>query len=238
MDTPPTSRGHRGTLAAVAASVATAVLAVLGVLAVLAGLNPDTGPAQPPLAAAPAAGISPDAPVPTAPPLGSAAAEGGSAAVDLAVPTMARSRPVGLTIPAIGVDTTAIVDLGKNPDGSLEVPTDFGQPGWFVDGPSPGQFGPAVLAGHVDSEQGPGIFYRLGELRPGDVVQVARDDGSTAEFVIDKVERYAKDQFPTVAVYGDTTHRSELRLITCGGQFDSRAGSYLDNVVAYAHLLQ
>ncbi|CAA9422536.1 MAG: hypothetical protein AVDCRST_MAG66-2798 [uncultured Pseudonocardia sp.] len=238
MDTPPTSRGHRGTPAAVVASVATAVLAVLGVLAVVAGLNPDTGTAQPPLAAAPAADVSPDAPVPTAPLLGPAAADGGPAAVDLAVPTMARSRPVGLTIPAIGVDTTALVDLGKNPDGSLEVPTDFGQPGWFVDGPAPGQFGPAVLAGHVDSEQGPGIFYRLGELRSGDVVRVARADGSTAEFVIDKVERYAKDDFPTVAVYGDTTHRSELRLITCGGEFDSRTGSYVDNVVAYAHLLQ
>jgi hypothetical protein len=70
------------------------------------------------------------------------------------------------------------------------------------------------------------------------VVRVARADGSTAEFVIDKVERYAKDQFPTVAVYGDTTHRSELRLITCGGRFDPGTGSYDDNVVAYAHLLR
>ena len=117
------------------------------------------------------------------------------------------------------------------------MPVDFGRPGWFRDGPAPGQFGPAVIAGHVDSKNGPGIFYRLGALRPGAIVVVRRADGVPAHFSVDKVERYAKDRFPTVAVYGDTTHRSELRLITCGGSFDARTGHYLDNVVAYAHLV-
>ncbi len=81
------------------------------------------------------------------------------------------------------------------------------------------------------------MFFRLGELEPGATVSVAREDGRTARFVVDKVERYPKDRFPTVAVYGDTTQRAELRLITCGGAFDSRTGHYQDNVVAYAHLV-
>lgn len=150
---------------------------------------------------------------------------------------MSRSRPVALTIPSIDVDSPTLVDLGKEADGSLEVPRDYGQAGWFTDGPAPGQFGPAVIAGHVDSKKGPGVFYRLGALNPGATVSVTRADGSTARFAVDKVERYRKDEFPTVAVYADTTHRSELRLITCGGTFDSRTGHYVDNVVAYAHLL-
>ncbi len=151
--------------------------------------------------------------------------------------TLPRSRPTALRIPAIGVDSRALVDLGKEPDGSLEVPVDPADAGWFSPGPSPGQFGPAVVAGHVDGGGGPGVFYRLGELQPGAEVEVAREDGATARFVVDKVERYAKDAFPTAAVYGDSTHRSELRLITCGGDFDDETGHYVDNVVAYAHLL-
>jgi len=155
----------------------------------------------------------------------------------LHIKTLTRSRPVALAIPSIGVDSNKVVDLGKEPDGSLQVPTDFGQPGWFTGGPAPGQFGPAVIAGHVDSKSGPGIFYRLGSLHPGASVTVTRADGSIARFTVDKVARYPKDRFPTIAVYSDTTHRSELRLITCGGQFDHRTGHYVDNVVAYAHLL-
>ena len=151
--------------------------------------------------------------------------------------TLPRARPVSLSIPSIGVAETSLVDLAKEPDGTLEVPRDYGQAGWFSPGASPGQLGPAVIAGHVDSKSGPAVFYRLGELRPGATVAVGREDGSTARFVIDRVERYAKAEFPTLAVYGDTTHRSELRLITCGGAFDQATGHYVDNVVAYAHLV-
>jgi sortase (surface protein transpeptidase) len=151
--------------------------------------------------------------------------------------TLPRKRPVSLRIPSIDVSSPALVDLGKQADGSLEVPVDPADPGWFSPGPAPGQFGPAVIAGHVDGGGGPGVFYRLGELRPGAEVAVTREDGSVARFVVDKVERYAKDRFPTAAVYGDSTHRAELRLITCGGAFDDETGHYVDNVVAYAHLL-
>jgi sortase (surface protein transpeptidase) len=147
------------------------------------------------------------------------------------------SRPVALNIPSIDVHSTNIVGLGLAKDGSLEVPADPSAPGWFTPGPSPGQFGPAVIAGHVDSDEGPAVFYRLGELRRGDHVNVGRRDGSTAVFVIDRVHSYLKDQFPTRAVYGNSTNRAELRLITCSGDYDDELG-YLSNTVAFAHLTE
>lgn len=179
---------------------------------------------------APSAVPSAQAPVPSTAPVAPAGQE-------LETKTLPRQRPVSVSIPSIDLPSTALVDLGKQPDGTLEVPVDPADPGWFTPGPAPGQFGPAVIAGHVDGGGGPGVFYRLGELQPGAQVDVVREDGSTARFVVDKVERYAKDQFPTTAVYGDSTHRSELRLITCGGAFDDETGHYVDNVVAYAHLV-
>jgi sortase (surface protein transpeptidase) len=141
-----------------------------------------------------------------------------------------------LDIVSIDVHTTKLVPLAYGKDGVLEVPRDFDRAGWFTPGPTPGQFGPAVIAGHVDSTTGPAVFYRLGELQPGATVAVGRQDGTTATFVVDRVERYPKDRFPTSKVYGNTTNRAELRLITCGGSFDQATGHYRDNVVVYAHL--
>ena len=242
MSTPSTAHGRRGTLAVAAAGV---VLALGGGSAVAAGLvQQSTGPEQPALVTAttsPDAGGKPASTAPAVPPPSASAARPTTSTVpvasDLDVPTMVRSAPVALQIPSIGVRSPELVRLGKQTDGTLEVPEDYGQPGWYQDGPAPGQFGPAVIAGHVDSKDGPGIFFRLGELKAGAKVIVTRADGTTATFVVDAVERYRKAAFPTVAVYGDTTHRSELRLITCGGEFDPRTGHYVDNVVAYAHLL-
>jgi sortase (surface protein transpeptidase) len=145
------------------------------------------------------------------------------------------SRPIGLAIPSIDVHSTNIVGLGLEEDGSLEVPRNASAPGWFTPGPSPGQFGPAVIAGHVDSADGPAVFYRLGELRRGDQVKVRRQDRSTAVFVVDRVRSYQKDRFPTREVYGNTTDRAELRLITCSGEYDDKLG-YLGNTVVFAHL--
>ena len=142
-----------------------------------------------------------------------------------------------LDIPSIGVHTSTFVDLGRGRDGSIEVPHNFAAAGFYTPGPTPGQFGPAVIAGHVDSTRGPAVFYRLGALKAGATVSVGRRDGTTARFVVDKVEAYPKAQFPTTEVYGNTTSRAELRLITCGGSFDDRSGHYVDNVVAFAHLV-
>ncbi|OLZ59743.1 class F sortase [Amycolatopsis keratiniphila] len=150
-------------------------------------------------------------------------------------PPLAPAKPARLEIPAIGVRAGAIVDLGLAGDGTLEVPNDAVTAGWFTGGPAPGEVGPAVLAGHVDYKKVPGVFVRLKELKAGDEALVHREDGITAVFTVYAVERHPKASFPTEKVYGDTTG-PELRLITCGGDFDSSTGNYLDNVVAFAKL--
>lgn len=147
------------------------------------------------------------------------------------------TAPVELSVPAIGVHTGPLLDLGIDPGGALEVPPDAATAGWFTLAPTPGSPGPAIIAGHVDYAGVPGVFQRLGELASGAEVTVARADGSTAVFETYLVERYSKAQFPTDRVYGNTAD-PELRLITCGGVFDSRSGHYQDNVVAYARLVR
>jgi Sortase domain len=148
-------------------------------------------------------------------------------------PTAAGPVPVGLAIPAIGVDEGTLVTLGRNPDGSLQVPSDYARAGWFTGGPVPGRPGPSVIAGHVDSRTGPAVFFRLRELRAGDVVTVRMSDGGQLRFRVDGVRQYPKANFPTAAVYGPVPG-SALRLITCGGSFDRTVRSYRDNVVVYA----
>jgi len=142
--------------------------------------------------------------------------------------------PVRVEIPAIGV-SSELVRLGLNPDGTMEVPGDYARAGWFTGGPAPGEIGPAVIAGHVDSRKGPAIFYRLRDLRAGDTINIIRADGTTARFVADDVVRYPKQAFPTEAVFGPVPD-PVLRLITCGGRFDRARRSYVDNLVVTAHL--
>lgn len=123
--------------------------------------------------------------------------------------------------------------LGLQPDGSMEVPPGGFPAGWYTGSPTPGQLGPSIVAGHVDWDGSPGVFYRLRELEQGDDVTVVSQDGNTVRFVVSAVEQYPKDAFPTDKVYGDIDHPG-LRLITCGGQFDSDISSYDDNIVVYA----
>jgi len=140
--------------------------------------------------------------------------------------------PVELTIPAIGV-RTSLVKLGLQASGSLQVPPTTAVAGWYTGSPRPGAVGSSVIVGHVDSDAGPGVFYRLSTLKPGDRVYVGRADGTLAVFGITRVQMYSKDAFPTIQVYGADPD-PELRLITCGGTFDPDTGHYLSNVVAYA----
>jgi LPXTG-site transpeptidase (sortase) family protein len=142
------------------------------------------------------------------------------------------SRPVSLTIPLIGVKTT-LIRLGLTADGSLQVPSSTAVAGWYTGGPRPGAVGSAIIAGHIDSVAGPGVFFRLSELRAGDKVYVRRADGTTVEFRVTSVRSYLKDYFPTTTVYGATPD-PELRLITCGGSFDYATRHYLSNTVVYA----
>ncbi|MGY1622238.1 class F sortase [Geodermatophilus sp. SYSU D00965] len=144
------------------------------------------------------------------------------------------AEPVRLRIPAIGVDT-ALVRLAVDADGALVPPAAFDRAGWFPGAPAPGDVGPAVMAGHVDSRTGPAVFWRLRDLRPGDEVAVDRADGTAARFTVTGVTRSPKADFPTEAVYGPTP-RAELRLVTCGGDFDRSRRSYTDNVVVTAVL--
>ena len=142
--------------------------------------------------------------------------------------------PIRVRVPAVDVDSR-LVRLGVDEDRVLVPPADFGRAGWFAEGPAPGATGPAVIAGHVDSYEGPAVFFRLADLAPGDEILVDRADGSTARFEVRSVDRYPKDAFPTEEVYGPTP-LAELRLITCGGEFDPDERSYRDNVVVSAVL--
>jgi sortase (surface protein transpeptidase) len=146
------------------------------------------------------------------------------------------SLPVSLTVPAIGVKTS-LIHLGLEANGSLQVPSTTAVAGWYTESPRPGAVGSAVIVGHVDSYKGPGVFYWLRDLKPGDHVYVTRADKSVAEFSVTSVQSYPKAAFPTSIVYGATPD-AELRLITCGGTFDSSSGHYLSNVIAYATLDQ
>jgi sortase (surface protein transpeptidase) len=137
---------------------------------------------------------------------------------------------MALRIPSIGVDA-GMVYVGREEDRTMAVPRDAAMAGWYVHSPSPGDLGPAVIVGHV--APGPAVFASLERLVPGELVEVTRVDGSVARFAVTRVERHPKDAFPTAAVYGDTLG-PELRLITCGGNFNPLTRHYTDNVIAFA----
>jgi LPXTG-site transpeptidase (sortase) family protein len=142
------------------------------------------------------------------------------------------ARPVSLTIPLIGVKTS-LITLGLASGGAMQVPSSVAVAGWYTGSPRPGSIGSSVIVGHVDSTSAHGVFYRLDELKAGDDVYVKRADETTAEFRVTEIQQYLKDKFPTQTVYGPTPD-AELRLITCGGAFDSATGHYLSNIVVYA----
>ncbi|MEV7566803.1 class F sortase [Streptomyces tanashiensis] len=206
----------------------------------------DEEPADPPLAAGPAAsGV--------AAPAGAAA--GAPAAVDHKAKTralpkatppprpapepapLARSRPVTVAVPAITIEAP-VIELGLDATGRLGTPP-VDNPrvvGWYAQGPTPGERGTAVVVGHRDTRTGPAVFLNLNSLSSGNTVRVARADGKVAVFTVDRVRTYAKNDFPDKEVYG-ATGRPELRLLTCGGTFD-RGKGYEANIVVFAHLTE
>lgn len=173
--------------------------------------------------AVPAADV-PAAPVPPA--------EAAPAAPAPAVVDPEAAPPRRVVVPALGIDSP-LVALRQQRDGTLEVPSDFDVAGWYREGTKPGDAGPAVVVGHVDSYEGPAVFFRLRELHEGDRINVPRTDGSQVEFAVYAVESVSKQAFPTERVYGDTAG-PELRLVTCGGRFDPTSKHYEDNTVVYA----
>jgi Sortase domain len=154
---------------------------------------------------------------------------------------LARSLPVSISIPAIGV-RSRLLYVGLNPDGTIEVPPLNDPPltneaAWYKYSPTPGQPGPSIIEGHVDSSRtGPSVFFRLGALKPGDLVDITLADRQVAVFKITGVRLYPKSRFPTSTVYGFTSYAA-LRLITCGGSFDEQSLHYSSNIVAFASLV-
>jgi LPXTG-site transpeptidase (sortase) family protein len=156
---------------------------------------------------------------------------------DAGAEALPRSVPRFVRIPGIGV-AAPVMKVGLDADGAVQVPPlgAHNLAGWYRGGPAPGQRGPAVILGHVDSATGISVFYRLRDLHAGDRVYVTRADGSVAAFAVDGLQKVAKDAFPTASVYGQAGYPG-LRLITCGGPFDQVTGHYLDNIIVYAHLV-
>ena len=165
-------------------------------------------------------------------------ATSGSKSSSSDVQTLAASTPVSVSVPSIGA-TSSLMDLGQNADGSLAVPplTNPMQAGWYDKSPTPGSLGPSVILGHINGDGKPGIFYKLKDVKAGDQVMVARQDGQTAVFTVAHIDTVPKASFPADQVYGDTPD-AQLRLITCGGVFDPAARSYEANVIVYANLTE
>ncbi len=147
-----------------------------------------------------------------------------------------RSAPIRLEIPAINLDATFVPPLGLLPDQTISVPDSYSQVGWYNGGATPGENGPAVILGHVDSFDGPAVFFSLGQLTVGDEINVTREDGTTATFTVTHLKRYPQVNFPTLEVYGPTATPT-LRLVTCTGLFDRGKQKYTHNLVVYAALI-
>lgn len=154
------------------------------------------------------------------------------------IPVLAPSRPIRISVPAIGVKAP-VHPVGIAADGSIEVPALHrrNEAGWYNGGPSPGQYGPAVIVGHVDGTRGPAVFHRLSTLRPGHLVEVTRRDRQVAVFRVDAVEQFEKGSLPAQKVYGDFS-RPGLRLITCGGRWVGGSLGYAENVVVFASMIR
>lgn len=217
--TGPAAAGHRA-----GRGSAFAALAAAGLM-LLCGCGPAND--TPHAGSSPPPSTSATAPSPTR-----------SATTAAAAAPMARSQPVQLRIPSIGVDT-AVIPLGLASDGTVQVPpiSAHSPAGWYDGSPTPGQLGPSVILGHVTvGAYGDGVFLHLKRMHAGDRVSVTRKDGSVATFAVDSVQTVDKSHFPTTAVYGNVDHPA-LRLITCGGTRISGGGGYPDNVIVYASLV-
>ncbi|MFE9255337.1 class F sortase [Streptomyces sp. NPDC006879] len=175
----------------------------------------------------------PPSPAPTPTPVAARAPQ----ASPSAGPVLQRSVPKRLKIAAIAVDAP-FVPLALGVSGQLNAPPseDSNLVGWFEGGPTPGELGTSIIAGHLDTKQGPAVFMYLYALKPGSKVEVQRTDGTTATFAVDSVETFSKEEFPDERVYADAPS-AQLRLITCGGDYDTKAKDYKSNTVVFAHLV-
>ncbi|MGW4354528.1 class F sortase [Nocardia sp. NPDC004582] len=148
--------------------------------------------------------------------------------------SISRSTPVSFAIPSINV-AGSLIAVGLNADGSVQVPADYQQAAWYQQGPAPGEQGSSVILGHVDSYKGPGVFFTLKKVKKDDMIDVTRADGKVAHFKVTDVRMYLKSEFPDQTVFGPRGGAT-LQVVTCGGDFDKNAKSYLSNVVVFSSL--
>lgn len=231
-------RTHRARLLGVVG----AVLLLAGIVAVVVAVRAQkSAPQPPPSAAVPVTVVpapSPTTSTPTVPGPTGPADTNASPAEPTVGPALSRSTPVRLRVPAIGVDSN-LRTIGLDSAGGIVTPplVKDSHAYWLTASPTPGQLGPATIIGHVDSAAyGPGVFFKLGDMRQRDKIYVTRADGTVAVFEVERVAEYQKDHFPTQAVYGNIDHAG-LRLITCGGTFNYSIHSYESNIVVYAALV-
>lgn len=230
--------GRHGSPWRAAGATLVALSAVTGLFMIRAAVETDAVPPPPQPVAEAAPTFGPGAMVPSAPATGLPGPKAGKPAPVQVATGLPRSAPTRITIPKIKVDAK-VRELGVNPDGTVQVPPlkQAQDAGWYGLGPSPGEIGNAVIVGHVDSRYtGPAVFYRLGTLRPGDVITLTRKDGSKVQFRVDGVRSFPKTKFPTELVYGPSD-QAGLRVVTCGGTFDKRQQSYQDNIIVFATLM-
>jgi hypothetical protein len=215
-----------------------AVLFAAGAVTVVAAVRAQQSAPQPPPSAAVAVAVVPTTATTATTAGRQPRSTSASAPAATRGPILARSLPVHLSVPAIGVDSD-LLQIGLSSAGEIQTPplVRDSHAYWLTVSPTPGQLGPATIIGHVDSAAyGPGVFFRLGALRQRNTISVTRADGVAAVFAVERVVEYPKAQFPTFAVYGNTDNAA-LRLITCGGIVDPSAHSYESNIVAYASLV-
>lgn len=211
---------------AVPAGLLAAGVALLGVAAFGDGPDPEAGAVGSGLAATTGEPVSPQE-------TSSGGSEHGEEPELLEVQQAAEvDAPVRVEVPSLGIDSR-LDRLGTDGQDRLDTPPQWQVAGWFAGGPRPGDAGPAVIAGHVDSPDGPAVFARLSELGEGDVVRVTDAGGTAREFAVTKTTTTPQDGFPTEAVYGPTPD-PQLRLITCDGPYDAAAGGYQDNLLVFA----
>jgi LPXTG-site transpeptidase (sortase) family protein len=212
--------------------VIASALVVAGIATVAVAIHAQRKPPQPPASAAGRLYVTPSFTTTTSTPVTRATTKPTTVTTRPGLPA---SPPIAVTIPSVGV-RSFLIHLGLNADGTVQVPTSFDVAGWYENSVTPGQNGPTIILGHVDSTSGPGIFFRLGALKPGDQVSVNRADDRVVTYKITAVRSYFKQQFPTLDVYGNTPTPT-IRLITCGGAFDRSTGHYVSNIVAYGQLV-
>jgi LPXTG-site transpeptidase (sortase) family protein len=154
-----------------------------------------------------------------------------------AIQPLPRSVPVHITVPSVGIDVP-VMTVGRDAQGSIEMPPLFDwTTGWYKYSPTPGEVGPSVIVGHVDTYKGISVFWRLRDIKQGDIINIKRADGRTVKFKVTALKQFSQSNFPTQEVYGNIKYPG-LRLITCGGSFDKQTESYTQNTVVYAFMVK